>query len=103
MELSSISPVSVHTAGMRESAPTASVMDRGRAPMAREPDKAADAAKQFEAILLRQILTESMGSLVNGGGAGSVYGYMVTDTLADSMSKAGGLGMSEILEAQFKQ
>ncbi len=60
-----------------------------------------EASQQFEAILLRQFLGESMKSLLEGGSAGQVYGYMVTDSLADSLSKAGGMGLSSVIQAQL--
>ncbi len=63
----------------------------------------AEVSRQFEAILLRQFLGESMKPLLEGGPAGQVYGYLLTDSLADTMTKAGGLGLSNILQAQLTQ
>ena len=66
--------------------------------------KAEDVAKvsqQFESILLRQILSESMKGMLEGGEGGQVYGYMVTDSLANSLSEGGGLGLSSILQSQL--
>ena len=60
-----------------------------------------EASQQFEAILLRQFLGESMKSLLEGGQAGQVYGYMLTDSLAESLSKGGGLGLSSVIQAQL--
>ena len=65
------------------------------------PDEVKKVSQQFESILLRQFLTESMKSLLEEGPSGQVYGYMLTDTLADSISKAGGLGLCSILQAQL--
>lgn len=59
-----------------------------------------EASRQFEAIMLRQFLGESMKPLLNAPGM-QVYGYLVTDSLADSLSKGGGLGLSSILQAQL--
>ncbi|GDX10798.1 hypothetical protein LBMAG57_25700 [Verrucomicrobiota bacterium] len=67
------------------------------------PDKTAEAAQNFEAILLRQFLSESMKSLLQDGPGGQVYGYLLTETLADSMAKAGGLGLSSMLQTQFSK
>jgi flagellar protein FlgJ len=103
MDISSISPIATQGVDWRSNAQAAQIESGNPAKAADSPDKAAKTAKQFEAILLRQILTESMGSLLQGGESGQVYGYLITDALADSMSKAGGLGLSHILEAQFKQ
>jgi flagellar protein FlgJ len=60
-----------------------------------------EASQQFEAIMLRQILGESMKPLLQGGPSGQVYGYLMTDTLADSLSKGGGLGLSSVIQAQL--
>ena len=65
------------------------------------------AAKQFEAILVRQLLAPAVEPMMNGslGGApvsgGGVYGYMLTDVLANSISQGGGLGLGRILESQL--
>jgi flagellar protein FlgJ len=70
-------------------------------------------AGQFEAILLRQFLSESVGSMMGGSDSGSdgaqgsdsaqgsIYGYMLTDTLAQAMAAGGGLGMAKIIEQQL--
>ena len=89
MQLSAIS--SVLTAANRAE-PAASAQDAG---------KLGEASQQFEAILLRQFLSESMKPLLEGGPSGQVYGYLLTDTLADSMSKGGGLGLSSVIQAQL--
>ncbi len=65
------------------------------------------AASQFEAIILRQLLTPTIEPLMNGGlggaggSGGGVYGYMLTDVLADSLSKGGGLGLTQMLSRQL--
>jgi Rod binding domain-containing protein len=61
-------------------------------------------AGQFEAILLRQFLQESVGSIMggkDGGPSGSVYGYLLTDVLSNQLSSAGGLGLGQILQQQL--
>jgi flagellar protein FlgJ len=66
-------------------------------------------ASQFEAIILRQMLAPTIEPIMSGGSGGSseagggagIYGYMVTDVLANSMSKGGGLGLAGILEKQL--
>jgi Rod binding domain-containing protein len=61
-------------------------------------------AGQFEAILLRQFLSESVGSMMGGDGSaqGSVYGYMLTDTLSQKLAAGGGMGLSKIIAQQLK-
>lgn len=68
-----------------------------------EANKTAEVAQKFEAILTRQILSESMKPLLESGPSGQVYGYLITDALADAIGKGGGLGLSPILENQLKQ
>jgi Rod binding domain-containing protein len=63
-------------------------------------------AGQFEAILLRQFLQDSVGSMMGGGGdkgggGGSVYSYMLTDTLADKLSQGRGMGLSTMIAKQL--
>jgi len=66
-----------------------------------DPAKIAQAAQQFEGILLRQILNESMKPLLQNGPGAQVYGYFLTGSLADSIGKAGGLGLGHVLQAQL--
>lgn len=70
------------------------------------PDDVKKAAKQFEAILVRQLLAPAVEPMMKGsfGGAGpgsGVYGYMLTDVLANSVSQGGGLGLAAIIESQL--
>lgn len=69
------------------------------------------AATQFEAILVRQLLEPTLNSLASGSafsadknssssGSG-IYGYMLTDVLAQSISQGGGLGMARVIEQQL--
>ncbi len=65
-------------------------------------------AGQFEAILLRQFLQESIGSMMSGGdgksgsgGGGGVYSYMLTDTLADKLSQGRGMGIAPMIAKQL--
>ena len=66
-----------------------------------DPAKLAKVSRQFESILLRQILGESMKPLLQSGPSGQVYGYMLTDALAQKISDAGGLGLAHVLQAQL--
>jgi Rod binding domain-containing protein len=62
-----------------------------------------DVARQFEAILVRQMLSESMKSVLDRGKEGQVYGYYISEALADGITKGGGLGLRSILETQLRQ
>jgi Rod binding domain-containing protein len=66
-----------------------------------DPAKIAQAAEQFEGILLRQILSESMKPLLENGPGAQVYGYFLTASLAESIGKSGGLGLGHVLQAQL--
>lgn len=66
------------------------------------------AAQQFEAILMRQLLKPAVEPLLNssiageGGQSGAgTYSYLLTDTLATSMTQGGGLGLARVLERQM--
>ena len=62
-------------------------------------------AGQFEAILLRQFLQESIGSMMGGksggGASGNMYGYMLTDSLAQKISEGGGMGLAPVIAQQL--
>ena len=59
-------------------------------------------ASQFEAILLRQFLQESIGSMMGGDKAsGNVYGFMLTDTLAQKLSEGRGMGLAPMIAEQL--
>lgn len=59
------------------------------------------AAGQFEAIIVRQLLQDSVGKITGEGAAGNMYGYMLTDVLANQLTAGGGLGLGSILEQQL--
>ena len=70
----------------------------------------AKAAQQFEAIMVRQLLSPAIEPMMNGGmgggksgagGGGGVYGYMLTDTLANSIAQGGGLGLANVINRQL--
>jgi Rod binding domain-containing protein len=60
-------------------------------------------AAQFEAILVRQLLGKTMSKMMGSGDstAGSVYGDMITDTLAQSLTAGQGLGIGRMIEQQL--
>lgn len=73
-------------------------------------EQRAAVAGQFEAILIRQFLQESVGSMLGGGnqaagsaggGGGSVYGFMLTDSLAQKLTEGGGLGLAPLIAKQL--
>jgi len=92
---------------MREDLASSGVNSSKSTNSGRDPVAIKKAASQFEAIILRQLLAPSMESMMSGGLGGSkdsgggMYGYMLTDTLATSLSQGGGLGLARMLEKQF--
>lgn len=59
------------------------------------------AAGQFEAIIVRQLLQDSVGKIAGDGAAGSTYGFMLTDALANKLTEGGGLGLGKMLQQQL--
>jgi Rod binding domain-containing protein len=59
-------------------------------------------ARQFEGILVRQMLAESMKSLIEGPKGQQTYGYFISEALSDGITKGGGLGLRTVLEAQLR-
>jgi len=70
----------------------------GVKPPAGVKPEVARAAREFEAIFLRQILTslEKASRMGSTGSAGSdVYGSMMVGALADAVASAGGVGLAK--------
>ena len=68
--------------------------------------KITEASKQFEAIMLRQILAEAQKSSIkteftDNSTASSIYKDFVTDQLANSISHSGGIGLAKTFEQQL--
>jgi flagellar protein FlgJ len=59
-------------------------------------------ARQFEAILVRQMLAESMKSMLDGPDGKQNYGYFISEALADGITKGGGMGLRSVLEMQLR-
>ncbi|OAM88645.1 hypothetical protein OH491_10935 [Termitidicoccus mucosus] len=76
---------------------------RGGGAAAASSADAKKVARQFEAILLRQLLKPALDPLMSGsaGSGAGVYGYILADTLADTMSRAGGMGVGQVMEQQL--
>jgi murein DD-endopeptidase MepM/ murein hydrolase activator NlpD len=76
-------------------------------PLAAHPQKADPAlaaGKQLEAFFLRQLLAEARPqSGGDGGFAGDTFKQMFDEAVADKMSSAGGIGLSELFAKQLTQ
>jgi Rod binding domain-containing protein len=71
-----------------------------------DQQKIAEASRQFEAIMLRQILSESQKPVItseftDNSTAAGIYQDYITNTLADSISKSGNFGLAKIFEQQL--
>lgn len=96
MSPSALSPVSPHT----RSAHDLAALKRGHLDPAEQRQAVGE---QFEAILIRQFLAQSLGSLMGDGkaGGGGVYGYMLTDSLAEKLTQGGGMGLAPVITRQL--
>ncbi|MBM3834490.1 MAG: hypothetical protein FJ403_14715 [Verrucomicrobia bacterium] len=70
-----------------------------------EAEKIANASQHFEAILLRQFLTEAQKPLLNSksampGASSAIYQDMIVNQLADAISKTGNFGLARSFQAQ---
>ena len=89
--------------------PIGSIQAPGKAdaPKTEAPDpKVLKAARDFEAIFVRQMLkslekTTAAGCGTQASAGEKTYGSMIVDTLSESMSKAGGLGLAEVIAKSF--
>ena len=64
-----------------------------------QAERLQQAAKQFEAMMLKRMLSslEKTTKLDSGKGT-SMYGSMIVDAMADAIVGSGGLGLSKIIE-----
>jgi flagellar protein FlgJ len=75
-------------------------------PQLTEAEKVREVARQFEALLLRQILAEARKGLHSDGlGEQSatlgIYHDLINQTLADSISRSGTLGLASSLQSEL--
>jgi Rod binding domain-containing protein len=74
-----------------------------------EEQKVTEMTRQFEAVLLRQVLNQAYKPafkstmMPDGGVTGSIYQDMMVNELADKISSARTLGMAQELERQFSR
>lgn len=74
-------------------------------PNVSDSDKVKEACKQFEAVLIRQMLSEARKTVISSGQTESnskgIYDDMINNQMADSMSHSGGFGLAKSLETQL--
>jgi Rod binding domain-containing protein len=73
-----------------------------------EDQKIGEVSRQFEAILLREILQNTQKTVIpssfsDNSTAASIYQDMVTRELADSISRSGTLGLARMLQRQLSR
>ena len=77
-----------------------------RSPGLSEEQKVTELARQFEAVLLRQILTAARKTVIasewsSDSATSGIYQDMINSQLADSMSRSGDFGVARSLQAQL--
>ena len=94
-----ISPITSSAPYPVESSPVSMALRGARTPA----EQRKVVAGQFEAILLRQFLSDSVGSMMGGqdSPAVNVYGYLLTDVLSQKLAASGGMGISKVIEQQL--
>ncbi|MFM1770679.1 MAG: hypothetical protein RJA22_3208 [Verrucomicrobiota bacterium] len=68
-----------------------------------EADKIGEMSRQFEAVLLRQILSAAHKTVIQSeysddSAVGGIYRDMVTEQLADAISRSGSFGLAQQLQ-----
>jgi len=71
-----------------------------------DQEKVAEVSRQFEAVLLRQILQETRKSSVSPSSSADasvsgIYDDMINNQLADSISRSGSFGLARSLQGQL--
>ena len=71
-----------------------------------ETEKIGELSRQFEAVLLRQILGQAQKTVIQSGPAensaiSGIYQDMISAQLADSISKTGSFGLAKSLQAEL--
>jgi flagellar protein FlgJ len=69
-------------------------------------EKVKELSRQFEAVLLRQILQEAekpafKSNLMGGGAVNDIYQDIIVNQMADNISKSSGLGLAASLQTQL--
>jgi len=75
-------------------------------PRLTEKQKIGEASRQFEAVLLRQILGDSQKTVIpsefsDNSTASGIYQDLITNALADNISKSGAFGLAKTFEQQL--
>jgi len=73
-----------------------------------QDQKITEASRQFEAVMLRQILSDSQKTVIpsefsDHSTAAGIYQDLITNTLADNISKSGRFGLAKVFEQQLSR
>jgi len=76
-----------------------------KAPLNKQPE---EAAKQFEALLVKQMLdsmwsTVPKGGIVSGSNEESLYRDMFNEALSNSISEGSGIGIKDVILKDFNK
>lgn len=101
-----LSPLALHAAAIPVTTADLPMESLAANPHLSQQQKVAEASRQFEAIMLRQILSEAQKPVIkteftDDSTASGIYQDFITNSLADSMSKAGTLGLAKVFEQQL--
>lgn len=71
-----------------------------------QKQKIAEASRQFEAVLLRQFLSEAQKPVISSeftddSSTAGIYQDMMTNHLADTLSRGNGVGLAKLFERQL--
>ena len=77
-------------------------------PRLTQEQKIAEASRQFEGILLRQILSDTQKTVIpsefsDNSTAAGIYQDFISSTLADCISKSGAFGLARTFEQQLNR
>jgi flagellar protein FlgJ len=75
-------------------------------PNVSQQEKVQEASRQFEAVLLRQILSEARKTVVSSSAnskssSAGIYDDMINNQMADSISRSGSFGLAKSLQTQL--
>lgn len=70
-------------------------------PNVSQEEKVGEVSRQFEAILLRQILSGAQKNMFGTSATAAIYQDLMTSQLADNVSHAGGIGLAEHLHKEL--
>jgi Rod binding domain-containing protein len=101
MEISPLITSNMHTAGLDAE------QVAGNASLS-ETEKVGELSRQFEALLLRQILSQGFKSVIKSSMTddsvvSGIYQDMVTSQMADSVSQSGAFGLAQSLEKEMSR